>query len=330
MLKKSLSSSFTLLRSVCTLFRLTALGAGLAVFATMGHAAERPLKQIGVTVGDLGNPFFLQIAKGAESKAKELGGAGVKIKSVSSNYDLNLQMNQVEDFIAAKVDLIILCAADTKGVAPAIRKARAAGIIVIAVDVAAEGGVHATVMSDNRQAGEIAATFLTDKLGGKGNVLIINGPPVSSVMDRVKGAETVFARHPGIKVLSKDQNAGGSRMGGMNVASDLLTAHPKVDAIFAINDPTALGAALAVQQARRSGITIASVDGAPDAGKALKDAKSPFAATAAQDPFTMATKAVEIGYNLLQGKKPENELTLIPVTLVTRDNLATYRGWTTQ
>ena len=119
-------------------------------------------------------------------------------------------------------------------------------------------------------------------------------------------------------------------MGGMNVTSDLLTAHPKVDAIFAINDPSALGAALAVQQARRSGIIIASVDGAPDAGKALKDPKSPFAATAAQDPFTMAAKAVEIGYGLLQGKKPDQDLTLIPVTLVTRDNLATYQGWTTQ
>ncbi|HRE81455.1 MAG TPA: ABC transporter substrate-binding protein [Opitutaceae bacterium] len=312
-------------------FRLLFLFAGFfAGSLSWSVAADRPLTSVGITVGDLGNPFFLQIAKGAESKARELGGANVKIKSVSSNYDLNMQMNQVEDFIAAKVDLIVLCAADTRGVAPAIRKARAAGVIIVAVDVAAEGGVHATIMSDNRQAGEIAANYLADKLGGKGNVLIINGPPVSAVIDRVKGAEIVFARHPGIKVLSKDQNAGGSRMGGMNVTSDLLTAHPKVDAIFAINDPSALGAALAVQQARRSGIIIASVDGAPDAGKALKDPKSPFAATAAQDPFTMATKAVEIGYGLLQGKKPEQDLTLIPVTLVTRDNLATYQGWTTQ
>jgi len=292
--------------------------------------AQRPLKSVGVSVGDLGNPFFIQIVKGAESKARQLGGDGVKVSAVSSNYDLNLQMNQVEDFIASKVDLILLGAADTKGVAPAIRKARAANIIVVAVDVAAEGGVNATVMSDNRQAGELAATFLIEKLRGKGNVIILNGPPVSSVIDRVKGAEAVFAKSPGIKVLSKDQNAGGSRMGGMNVTTDLLTAHAKVDAIFAINDPTALGAALAVQQARRNGIVIASVDGAPDAGKALKDGKGPFLATAAQDPFAMATKAVEIGYDLLQGKKPASELTLIPVTLVTRENLATYRGWTTQ
>lgn len=296
----------------------------------VGAFAQRPLKSVGVTVGDLGNPFFVQIARGAEAKARQLGGAGVAFTAVSSNYDLNLQMNQMEDFIAAKVDLIVLGAADTKGIAPAIRKARAANIVVVAVDVAAEGGVHATVMSDNRQAGELAAQFLADRIAGKGQVLIVNGPPVSAVMDRVRGAEAVFARYPGIKVLSKDQNAGGNRMGGMNVTTDLLTAHPQVDAIFAINDPTGLGAALAVQQARRTGIIIAGVDGAPDAGKALTNPKSPFVATAAQDPFTMAAKSVEVGYDLLQGKKPASDPILIPVTLVTRDNLARYKGWTTQ
>lgn len=297
---------------------------------TAAPAAQRPLRAVGLTVGDLGNPFFVQIAKGAEAKARQLGGPGVRFTAVSSNYDLNLQTNQVEDFIAAKVDLILLGAADTRGIAPAIRKARAAGIVVVAVDVAAEGGVHATVMSDNRQAGQLAAQFLADRLGGKGNVVIVNGPPVSAVIDRVKGAEAVFAKFPGIKILSRDQNAGGNRMGGMNVTTDLLTAHTKVDAIFAINDPTALGAALAVQQARRPGIVIAGVDGAPDADKALRDPKSPLHATAAQDPFAMAGKAVEVGFGVLQGRKPEADPILIPVTLITRSNIASYRGWTTQ
>ena len=309
--------------------RLSALLVAFLLIAA-SDAAQRPLTSVGLTVGDLGNPFFVQIAKGAEARAKQLGGQGVKFSAVSSNYDLNLQMNQVENFIAARVDLIVLGAADTKGIAPAIRKARAANIVIVAVDVAAEGGVHATVMSDNRQAGELAANFLAEKIGGRGNVVIVNGPPVSAVIDRVKGAEAVFAKFPGIKIVSKDQNAGGNRMGGMNMTTDLLTAHPKIDAIFAINDPTGLGSALAVQQARRTGIVIAGVDGAPDAGKALRDPKSPFLATAAQDPFAMAAKAVEVGHDLLQGRKPAVDPTLIPVTLVTRENIASYRGWTTQ
>src|SRR5690606_29391586 len=118
-------------------YRFVLLTLSLA-FAT-GAFAARPLTSIGLTVGDLGNPFFVQIAKGAEAKARQLAGAGAKFTAVSSNYDLNLQMNQMEDFIAAKVDLILLGAADTKGIAPAIRRARAANIIVVAVDVAAEG-----------------------------------------------------------------------------------------------------------------------------------------------------------------------------------------------
>lgn len=300
----------------------------LSMGVVVAAPSPRPLRSVGVTVGDLGNPFFVQVAKGAQAKARELGGSGVSFSAVSANYDLNLQTNQIEDFLAAKVDLIILGAADTKGIAPAVRKARAAGVVVVAVDVAAEGGVSATVMSDNVQAGRLAAEFVARRLGGSGQVAIINGPPVSAVVDRVRGAEEVLARHPGIRIVSRDQNAGGNRMGGMNVATDLLTAHPQLDAIFAINDPTGLGAALAIRQARRERVFVVAVDGAPDAEKALRDERSAFLATAAQDPFAMAAKAVEVGYGLLQGRAPDHDPLLVPVSLVTRDNLGTYQGWT--
>lgn len=309
-------------------FHFILVAAFLAVTFSSSARAQRPLRSVGVTVGDLGNPFFVQVAKGAEAKARELAGTGVKFSALSANYDLNQQTNQIEDFIAAKVDLIILGAADSKGIAPAVKKARAAGIIVVAVDVAAEGGVSATVMSDNVQAGRLAAEFVVKKLGGKGTVVIINGPPVSAVVDRVAGAEEVFKKSPGIKIVSRDQNAGGNRMGGMNVMTDLLTAHPQLDAVFAINDPCGLGAALAIRQARREKVFVVGVDGAPDAEKALKDTKSVFLATAAQDPFAMAAKAIEVGFGLLQGRKPATDPLLVPVSLVTRENVAGYKGWT--
>jgi ribose transport system substrate-binding protein len=305
-------------------FRLLAV----LVLGALSVSAAQPLRSVAITVGDLGNPFFVQIAKGAEAKARELGGAGVKITAVSSGYDLNQQTNQMEDFIAAKVDLIVLNAADTKGIAPAVRKARAAGIVVVAVDVAAEGGVNATVMSDNVQAGRVAAEYLVKRLNGKGSVVIINGPPVSAVADRVAGAEAVFRATPGVRLLSRDQNAGGNRQGGMNVMTDLLTAHPQIDAVFAINDPSGLGAALALRQARRENVIVAAVDGAPDAEKALRDEKNAFAASAAQDPFTMAGKAVEVGFGILQGRPAPEGRVLVPVSLITRDNIAGYRGWT--
>ena len=140
--------------------------AGAALVAPL-HAAEKELKSTAVTVGDLGNPFFVQIARGAETKAKEIN-PNVKFTSLSSNYDVNNQTNQVDNLISSGVNLILLNAADSKGIAPAVRRAKEAGAVVIAVDVGAEGGVDATVTSDNRQAGQQAAQYIVDKLKGKG------------------------------------------------------------------------------------------------------------------------------------------------------------------
>lgn len=286
----------------------------------------KALKSIGVTVGDLGNPFFVQVGKGAEAGAKKFGGENVKTTIVSSGYDLNQQFNQIQNFVASQTDLIVLNAADSKGIAPAVTNAKQAGIPVVAVDVAAEGGVDVTITSNNVQAGEIGCQYIADRLKGKGNVVIINGPPVTSVGDRVKGCEQVLAKYPGIKVLSRDQNAEGNRDGGLRVMSDLLTSFPKIDAVFAINDPTGIGAELAAKQAKRSELFIVGVDGAPEAKTAI-EANGLFVATAAQDPYTMAFRAVEVGNDIVQGKKPTSSTILIPVKLVTRENVKEYQGW---
>ena len=121
---------------------------------------------------------------------------------------------------------------------------------------------------------------------------------------------------------------GGSRDGGLRVMTDLLTAFPKIDAVFAINDPTAIGCDLAAKQAQRKDFFIVGVDGAPDVVPSLKDPNSLIAASAAQDPYTMSGKAVEIGYDIMNGKKPEQALTLIPVELITKENVDQYKGWT--
>lgn len=308
------------------------LVASLALVTSLGlvshsMAADKPLKALGITVGDLGNPFFVQIVNGATAAAKKIN-PDVKITALSSNYDVNRQTDQVDNLIASGADLIILNAADSKGIAPAVKRAKQAGVVVVAVDVGAEGGVDATVTSNNKQAGEQAAQYIVDKLKGKGEIVIINGPPVTAVIDRVEGALEVFKKNPGIKILSQDQNAGGSRDGGLSKTTDLLTAFPKIDAIFAINDPTAIGADLAARQAQREEFFIVGVDGSPDAVATLKGKKTLFEATPAQDPYTMAERAVQIGYDAMNGKKPEKDLTLIPVQLITRDNVNSYVGWT--
>ena len=251
----------------------------------------------------------------------------MNVTSVSSGYDLGQQVAQIDNFIAAKTDMIILNAADSKGIGPAVKRARDAGIVVVAVDVAADGA-DATVTSNNYQAGEIACQTIVDTINAKGNVVIINGPPVSAVQDRVQGCMDVLAKHKDINLLSHNQNAKGSREGGLEVMTSLLIAHPKIDAVFAINDPTAIGADLAAKQAQRKEFFIMGVDGSPDGEDALKQADSLFKGTPAQDPQVMAAEAVQIGYDILQGKAAPEKPVLIPVTLINRDNIKDYKGWT--
>jgi ribose transport system substrate-binding protein len=197
--------------------------------------------------------------------------------------------------------------------------------VVVGVDVAANGA-DATVQTNNVQAGEIACQYIAEKLGGKGNVIIQNGPQVSAVVDRVNGCKTVLKKNPDIKVLSDDQDAKGSREGGLNVMQNHLTRFPKVDAVFAINDPQAIGADLAARQLNRKNIVITSVDGAPDIETALKS-DTQVQASASQDPYMIAQKAVEIGHDIMNGKKPAEPMTLLPSTLITRANVKDYKGW---
>jgi ribose transport system substrate-binding protein len=105
-----------------------------------------------------------------------------------------------------------------------------------------------------------------------------------------------------------------------------LTRFPKIDAVFAINDPQAVGIDLAARQLKRKGIVITSVDGAPDIETALKG-DTQVQASASQDPYAIAQKAVELGQDIINGKKPANPMTLLPSTLITRDNVKDYKGW---
>ncbi len=301
------------------------LAAVVTAFPAMSVAKE--IKTIGVSVGDLGNPFFMAIVKGVTDKSKELAGKDVKIISGDMQWDLNKQFIQLDNFKGAGVDMIIVNAADPVAIEPAMKRMREAGIITVAVDVSAKGA-DATVTTNNVQAGEIACNYITDKLKGKGKVVILNAQPTSAVLDRVEGCKKSFAKAPGIKILSDNQNAKGSRDGGMEVMTSLLTAHPQIDAVFAINDPEAIGADLAARQQGRKGIVMTSVDGAPDVEVALKEKGNQVEASASQNPYAMAAKAVEVGFAIAKGTPPADPLTLIPSELVTRENIGSYKGWT--
>lgn len=279
---------------------------------------------IGLTVGTLANPFFVAMSKGVEEAGKELG---AEVLVESAEYDLAKQTSHIENFITKKVDIILLNAVDTKGIAAAVQQAKGAGIPVIAVDTNAEGGVDATVTSDNYQAGKLAGEYVIEQLGGKGNIAIIDGPPVSAVTDRIKGFEDAI-KDTEIKIVAK-QNGEGNREKALTVMESILQANPSgsIDAVFAINDPEAIGVEIAQEQAdRKDEFFIVGVDGAPEVTEAMAKKGSTIKATSAQSPSEMVKKAVEIGMKVKNGEEVE-ELIKVPVKLVTQDKLDSYQGW---
>jgi ribose transport system substrate-binding protein len=300
-------------------------GAGALALVASGAANAKPIQAIGVTMGSLGNPYFVALTKGVTDAARA-GGKDIKVTAVSADYDLNKQFTQIDNFIAAGVNLIVLNAVDPNAILPAIKRAQQAGIVVVAADVSAEGA-NATVETDNTMAGRLSCQFLADKLGGKGNVVIQNGPQVSAVIDRVKGCKEALAKAPGIKILDSSQDGKGSRDGGLAVMQGYLIRYPDLNGVFTINDPQAIGSDLAAKQQHRSGLVITSVDGAPDIVDAIKSGGM-IQASASQDPYKMGQNAVALGQQILDGQKPAQPVQLMTPKLITRENVNSYVGWT--
>lgn len=280
---------------------------------------------IGVSVADLTNPYFVKMIKSIKSEVAELPNKSIDVIVRSSAYDLDRQIQQIESFIDKKVDLIMLVASDELAIAPAVIRAQRAGIRVIAVDVRASGA-DVTITTDNIQAGEISCLNLVNKLNEKGKVLIINGPPVSASLDRVAGCKSVLNDYPDIELLDANLNGTGSYDGGLEAMAYALHAYEKIDGVFAINDPTALGAEQALLQSGAH-VWITSVDGAPLVIEALKDNRQNWLGTAAQFPAQMSSKAVQIGLELIGGGKVEKELVLIQPEFINASNYRAFSGW---
>lgn len=280
------------------------------------------VKSVGLMLQDISNPFFAAMQTSMTAEAEE---QGFDLNVQDGRQDLAAQNDQIDAFIQQGVDLILINAVDSEGIGSGVARAQAAGVTVVAVDVDA-AGADAAVTTDNVEAGRQACQALFDKLGGEGNILIVEGTPTTAPQERVQGCEEVLAETPGIEVVGR-QAGKNDRASGLSLTTDMLTANAEVDGIFAINDPEGLGADLAVQQAGRDGIVIVGVDGSPEAVLALQDEASNFWATPAQDPGGMALKALEVGQEIVAGNAPDERVTLLNPSLVDRDNVAEYAGW---
>jgi len=309
--------------------RRLAFAAGVSLLLGADAASAKELKSIGVSVGFLTFPFFGSIAIGAEFEARKIN-PNVKVTAVEHYQDPATQSAQIDAFIAAGVDLIVLSPSDPSAIEAAIDRAHKAGVPVVAAD-SRTAGADVTVATNNVQAGSIACEYLVDKMGGKGAMLILSFAVPSTGADRAKGCSDVVAKRPDVRILPQNEDTIGSREGGFSVGAALLGRFPQVDGVFALNDYSALGMAAAAKKANRANFPIVAVDGTPDAVQALKDPNLPqFVGTASQDPFLMGRIAVQAGTKILDGQKPDRDVLQMDSKMVTRENVNEYKGWTSK
>jgi ribose transport system substrate-binding protein len=223
-------------------------------------------KTIGVTLLTRAHQFYKDMEEALLASAKQ---HGFKLNIVAGEWDIGRQISQIEDFVTQRMDAIIVCPVDSRGIGKGIKAANAAGIPVFTADIAAlEGEVVCHIASDNIAGGKLAGEYLAKLLNGKGQIAIIDQPIVTSTLDRVQGFREVIAQYPDIEIV-KDVNGDGLRDRAMQAAADVLQAHPDLEGIFAINDDSALGALDAVEDFNRNEVIIVGYDGTPEARDAI-------------------------------------------------------------
>jgi ribose transport system substrate-binding protein len=284
-----------------------------------GTEKKGELKKVGMTVMTLNNPYFVRFKESLEEQAKKHG-----FEAIVQGADLDLakQQSQVENFIQQGVDVIFLNAVDSRGVAAAVQQAKAAGIPVIAVDVGADGGVQATITSDNFEAGKLAGEYVVKKLNGEGNVVLVNGTPITAIFDRIEGFKAAL-EGTNVKITT-DQNGELDRDKSFSVMENILSSHKEgdIDAVFGVNDPTTIGAYLAAQSAGRDDFFFVSVDGSKEAVDFIKK-DDQFAQTSQQFPSKEIEKAVAIAKKIVKGEEVEKEI-LIPVSSISDETIDTF------
>lgn len=309
-----------------TMKRLHLMLIVLAVMSCAGrHEANTPPARpvIGLSVLTLTNPFFQDIA---ETMREEAAKYGYDVVVVSGEFDAARQQNQVKDFIVRKVAAIVLCPCDSKAVGPAIQEANEAGIAVFTCDIAclAPGvPVVSHIASDNYEGGKQAAHALLEALGDAGGkVAILDYRAAESCQLRVAGFKEVIDAHnrsDGARVdIVAELPCGGVKDQGYKAAEDLVQTHPDLAGIFAINDPSALGARAALEKADKDDqVKLVGFDGQPEGKQAIKQGK--IYADPVQYPDRIGRETARVIARYFEGEKVSAQI-LIPTGLYRRSD----------
>lgn len=260
------------------------------------------------------------LSKAIEAKGNE---AGVQLVINDAQRSADKQVQQVENFIAQKVDAIILNPCEVEASSPAVDKAVAAGIPIVNVNSETKSAPTAFVGSRDEDSGRIAMEYIAQRLKGKGNVLMMDGfLGQAAQLKRDQGAREVLAKYPGLKLLAH-QTAEWDRAKAMTLMENWLQSYgDKIDAVFAQNDEMGMGAVIALEQAKRKDkVVVASVDAIADALEAVKIGR--LDATVFQDARGQGGTAVEVALKIVR-KQPYEKQVFIPFQLVTKENVSSF------
>ncbi|CAI1743170.1 MULTISPECIES: substrate-binding domain-containing protein [Serratia] len=287
----------------------------------ISFGAEAKSYRVGVALAnfDLNFVSILRTQMADELKQQQMDGQFVDAKG-----DVALQVQQVEDFINLGVDAIILNPVDTQGVQPMMAAAKRADIPLIFVNRKPEVKLEqemAYVGSDSAVGGEMQMEALAKRMNYRGNVAILMGALSNEeARERTRAVEAVIAKYKDMKVLEK-QSARWQRNEAVDVVSGWLLNGSPIDAIAANNDEMAIGAIMALNQAKNKNILVAGIDGTPDGLQFIKNGG--MALTIFQDAKGQAIGAVKVTKALLD-KQPTEPYLWVPYKTITQANLAQF------
>ena len=279
----------------------------------------------GATYMTMNNPYYQllddQIRTLIEAK-------GDRLISRDASMDSDKQLDQILELIDAGVEVLFLTPVEWDNLRPALEKADAAGVPVIVVDTPVKDRdlVSCSVLSDNYEAGVLCGKHLLS-IRDSANILLLEHVTAESGKQRIRGFLDTIRGHEGFNVLGEGESDGQIE-NAMMVMEKLLKEHPEADTLMALNDPSAFGGMAAI---RGAGLTdrflVYGVDGTPEAKGMVKDGM--MTATCAQFPLIVSERTVEQGYRFLREDISYGEEVIVPVELITRDNVDRFNinGW---
>ena len=269
-----------------------------------------------------------------DSKLKELCDKdGISYTCLDPDYDLNKQLSQLSDVANNGYDAVFVIPVDSAGITSGLAEISEAGIPIFNVDTAVidddlESFVTQFVGTNAYMAGQLVGEQMVKDHPDGGNIAILDFHSNESCVDRVNGfLDGLGDSKDKFKIVAQ-QDGGAALDKSMELAEDIITASPDMDAFFCINDPSALGAAAAIKAANKTGkIGVYSIDASPDGKQALLDDE--FTAVACQVPVQIADYSFKEAVKYVNGDtKIDEKKVYLDSHLVSKDEAEkTLKEW---